>query len=763
MNPYNSPVQTITKQLLERLDQSLGRGAIASLSAVWNESWKPRLCEIRAEASRSPTVTIAVIGGTGAGKSTLLNALLGERVLPVSSSSACTAAISEVESGGSEFTADIDFISRTDWQKEISLLLADVADETKTDPQPAVGAETVAKAARHRLRAVYQISEEQVRPGLKLDELKEPEEIRKCLDAGRITVAAKSADEFRKLLRRYLDSKCEFWPLVRTARIRGPFPGLTTSGIKLVDLPGLNDANEAREQVTRNYLKECRFVWIVFSMKRALTRDIQTIMQSDDFARQLVLDGRDNALSFVGTHSDDLDRDSVIEEFRLPEDASESDVVAARSSAVRKEVYDQLSELARRLALDAGDQNRTEALSNRLRQSQVFTVSAKDYLHLTKGSRSKSTTFGDKDETQIPALRDHLATISAAFTAGAHQDSLIKRVELLVEEINHRIKAEITYVANARELTVKKRKEIRGALQQLLTFLKRDLDSHCEGFKQEMTAKRQLLDERLKRAFERARAELQRVTDSWSHIHWATLRAIVRRNGRYNSPTSGYFDFADDVSRPALGMITFAWDDFFGDKMRHALTVWSDKLIVLAERHGNDTVEEVIRQAGGQSGSLSDDLNKSLAVNERLIKEYVGQCEADMSGKLNDVRSSLHEQIPREVTANMRGVYAQLESESGTGMKQRILELLSTHVRQVSELMFDNSCTIIMEGVRGLTDAMSQRHKLMTDGVAGRLEIPIANFAKEDGGCDVDGVGTSSLPSILRQIEEIVKDSQGAG
>ncbi len=757
MTALNLTVPQITQRISECLGKSLRDASIAPLNAVWKERWKPRLRELSSEASRIPTVTIAVVGGTGAGKSTLLNALLGERILPVSNSRACTAAISEVTFADSEFAAEIEFVSREDWRREISLLLADLADERKIGLQSTSGGDGVAKGARDRLKAVYQMSDEDIQPGLKLDDLNEPPDIKDVLDAGNIRITSACDDEFRKLLRRYLDSKQEFWPLVRTARISGPFPGLTTRGIKLVDLPGLNDPNEAREQVTHSYLKECRFVWIVFNIKRALTRDIQTIMQSDDFARQIVLDGRDNALTFVGTHSDEVDRESGIEEFSLSDDATESEIVASRNSAVRTVIADQLHELAGRLAQSAGDQSRTEELSARLQKSRVFTVSARDYLHLRGISKNRSSTLEDTGETQIPALREHLATISAAYTNGAHQESLLKQVNLLISEIKHRIQTEIQNVTHARELTGKKRKEIRNALQRLLTFLCRDLKSHCEGFVQELTAKHELLDERLKRAFERGRAELQRVTEGWGRIHASTLRAIVRRNGRYHSPTSGKYDFADDISRPSLEMITFAWDDFFGDKMTHALTVWSDKLMVLADRHGNDTVREVIQQVGADSTSLSDDLQRSLAVNERLIKEYVGQSQSDMSGKLHQVRSTLYEQIPRQVAANMREAYQEAEDESGSGMKQRILELLSAHARRVSKVMFDDARDRIMEGVRMVTDSMSGRYSEMADGVSERLSVPVANFVQEEIlSPDATDAVSTSLPAILVELDKVM-------
>ena len=83
-------------QILENLGSRLSNVKIAQLKSVWQEEWKPKLQQLKIEESHIPVVTIAVVGGTGAGKSTLLNALLGVRILPVSNSRACTAAISEV-------------------------------------------------------------------------------------------------------------------------------------------------------------------------------------------------------------------------------------------------------------------------------------------------------------------------------------------------------------------------------------------------------------------------------------------------------------------------------------------------------------------------------------------------------------------------------------------------------------------------------------------------------------------------------------------
>ncbi len=53
-----------------------------------------------------------------------------------------------------------------------------------------------------------------------------------------------------KQIKKFLYLEERFWPIVKTVRIRGPFQALR-SGAKLVDLPGINDPNEAREEITK--------------------------------------------------------------------------------------------------------------------------------------------------------------------------------------------------------------------------------------------------------------------------------------------------------------------------------------------------------------------------------------------------------------------------------------------------------------------------------------------------------------------------------
>src|SRR5262249_24068424 len=61
---------------------------------------------------------------------------------------------------------------------------------------------------------------------------------------------------------------------------------------------------------------------------------------------------------------------------------------------------------------------------------------------------------------------------------------------------------------------------------------------------------------------------VERVTQEWQVIHWATLRAIVQRNGGFRSPSTGRsFAFNENLSEPLLSQLPVAWEEYFTDDL----------------------------------------------------------------------------------------------------------------------------------------------------------------------------------------------------
>jgi hypothetical protein len=103
---------------------------------------------------------------------------------------------------------------------------------------------------------------------------------------------ADDARAFRRCAEAYVDSSNEagsmsFWPLVRRVRLSGRGWTLLRSGCVLVDAPGVNDDNSARDGVVKRYLRDADSVWIVSNIKRAVNDRTAKDMLGEGFRRQL--------------------------------------------------------------------------------------------------------------------------------------------------------------------------------------------------------------------------------------------------------------------------------------------------------------------------------------------------------------------------------------------------------------------------------------------------------------------------------------------
>jgi hypothetical protein len=124
-------------------------------------------------------------------------------------------------------------------------------------------------------------------------------------------VEADDARTFRRMLEQYVDSsnavqEGSSWPIVRKVTAEGRDRTALRTGATLVDTPGVNDNNGARDRVVKEYLKNADSVWIVSNIKRALNDRTAKGMLSESFRRQLLMDGQYGQIVFVATQSDDL-------------------------------------------------------------------------------------------------------------------------------------------------------------------------------------------------------------------------------------------------------------------------------------------------------------------------------------------------------------------------------------------------------------------------------------------------------------------------
>lgn len=77
-------------------------------------------------------------------------------------------------------------------------------------------------------------------------------------------------------------------------------------------MPGVGDANAARNKIADEYRKQCGGVWIVADINRAIDDRVAKELLGENFRRQLMMDGQYASVAFVCTKTDQMQPDEVI-------------------------------------------------------------------------------------------------------------------------------------------------------------------------------------------------------------------------------------------------------------------------------------------------------------------------------------------------------------------------------------------------------------------------------------------------------------------
>ncbi|EFE35630.1 uncharacterized protein ARB_05674 [Trichophyton benhamiae CBS 112371] len=327
------PSVTIVNEELEELEGKSKEGfhILAKLETILKkypsstgatEALRKQILETIDQGKSHPTITIGVVGATGAGKSSLINALLGEkRLVPTSGMRACTAAITEISycHGPWNYEAEIQFVSRSAWEEEMRLLFEDMQDGLDELPSTYDSEFGIACA---KFRAVYQLDPRNT----PIEKIMEVPNVATVLGSTKY-MSGNNATDFYNELKKYVDSEprrlvsdqdimdtnntipqnksMQLWPLVELVRLHVKAPVLST-GVVLVDLPGLLDVNTARGTLAQKYIKNCSSLWVVAPITRAVDDHSARTLLGDGFKRQLQLDGGMGQLAFICSKTDDI-------------------------------------------------------------------------------------------------------------------------------------------------------------------------------------------------------------------------------------------------------------------------------------------------------------------------------------------------------------------------------------------------------------------------------------------------------------------------
>ncbi|KAI0964750.1 hypothetical protein F4678DRAFT_486458 [Xylaria arbuscula] len=345
--------------LLDQLQDTL-----STYKSPETEQWINAIVGLRERTAPSRTV-VGVVGNTGAGKSSVINALLDEeRLLPTNCLRACTASPTEISYNYSNdpralYQAHVEFISPQEWLRELQVLYTDLLDGNGQISREATNSDSDAGVAYAKVKAVYPHMTKEMLATAEPEDLVNKPAVRTILGTTK-TLTKQTAKELYEGLQRFVDSKekstdaigkkgkldtrMEYWPLIRVVQIFTKAKALCTGAV-IVDLPGVQDSNAARAAVAANYMKACTGLWIVAPITRAVDDKTAKSLLGDSFKRQLKYDGTYSAVSFICSKTDDISNMEAALSLGLEAEFTESWSNVEEMEKIEQSLQSQISSL----------------------------------------------------------------------------------------------------------------------------------------------------------------------------------------------------------------------------------------------------------------------------------------------------------------------------------------------------------------------------------------------------------------------------------
>ena len=686
-----------------------------------------RTNSIRSQIANPEPITIALLGDSGHGKSTLINAVIDKEILPTSGSKVCTAGIIRIKhSSRQDFKVTIVFTSQESWLAEVedfvTQLKSDLESARENDHEDGKFRKSESKpdlrdlALRSRIEAVYGTRQfSTLLTTADISNLILPNIAQVAFAEGSRSFEEKSVVEIRRLLSKYIvipDNKDEtelegqIWPLVDSVLVEGDFPAIA-HGAELVDLPGLNDSNPAREKMTLDFLHSAKFIVIVFHPKREIPKGVEEILTSPIFMDKILESGKKDALTFVATHCDQLDMSDEMFE-HLDSKASSEEYGEIRKSHAIEVTSRGLKVIAEKLA----SRYQTEIEKTNIRyaiiESRKVAVSAQDYLNLRRREQGKVTDqvrFTTLPATGIVTLREQLR--DQVLLAGPRV--LVLRIYNELLQVMNGLSLfndlEITSIAMRNEANFEKFKVLGETIGQLTNELHMATRLFEEEFGEKLKKRSDFF---LTQVLPKEELEISiyiDFRDEIKRLYWNTLRATLTRGGVFYSPTFGEINLFKRIWDPMLKSSLGPWTLYFEEILPELLDEIREGIGELAESYSVQMVGAL--EVSEENSVIQDSISSLVSKIETQTSGSLVSLKSSLKVELTAARSQLVDLITKSVQTEMLPFVLIASEERGTGMKGRMVHTLSEAAYASIPKIFENSRNSISNTVHESTERVS--------------------------------------------------------
>jgi len=679
--------------------------------------WEKQLAEMQASAAEGETVSVALLGGTGAGKSTLINTLLGEDLLPTHSFRTCTSAAVEISYAPTKLIAvQLEFISPESWEAEKQAFLDEIK-ESRESGQNLLGQQDFI----YKAWSLYKPQEGPPPLPFPLDEMIRllekplPENLQKYLNEGIHLSRYRSAEQLKQELTAILTAQGQIWPLLKRVQIRGPFE-ILKGGLQLVDLPGLNDPNPAREQITRAYLKQAGFIWLAFNLTRGLTRDVMELLKDRGFLTQVIMDGTLSALAFIGTRADEFIPELEKQQLGLPAEASLEQVLSARQEQIQARIREQLSELtlwfSHRYRVQSQIGDVLQLIGQTLEHSPVFVVSALEEQRL-RGWREGQGLLENQAQTGIAPLQNYMEEIVSNQGLQARK----KLIRSQCQQMNQEIKRLLQGLKGRKSLQSVAEIHTQGlenAFGQARQTLETGLQQIREKLEKRQAEAKTILLGHFSNYLQESKQELPELISTWGSHSWQILQRTVRNQGFYTSPSTGsQLNLPQELGDFVLGGLAPVWNAYFIQNIETEPDLLLNQLLELLKHFA-----ESFQNLPQSDEALLTEVKQRLAEINRscseILSEQALQTGLRLQEDLKQSRRKLAELLLNQTEKELKAACALAKEHTGAGLKQQILSTLQNHLEAGWESLEHESNQEIAKQLETLTHHLQLYLEIMS-------------------------------------------------
>jgi GTP-binding protein EngB required for normal cell division len=673
---------------------------------------------MRSAAVLGQELPVCFLGNSGVGKSTLINALVadGHTVVPSGGVGPLTAqALSvrhgdqpriEVEYHGSGRLWQLVFGMENAWKAELGVPKAqdDTPQEALFETEPESGesaSDPMLPESKQQSRLeVRKVAELLVTGGQSqdgpvaylIDSLRDalgfarkwgtesiPEDAHRLAKISQVLKLAKtgaryiregSAEDLRQDLRDHASGFLA--PLIKTLNVWWKSP-LLSQGVTLIDLPGLGVIGDPRPEVTRTYIREKARAVVLVVDNRGITEPVARLLRDSEFLAKLLHTTDDPAgnpvLVVAVTKVDDVADSEYSDDGEREFSDYFKDVCDRTIPMVRSQLRGEIERLWQEDG-ELGEAKRA-VVENVLNTLQVYPLSAVQYRRLVSGKRSDLSVAG---QTNVPSMVAGLSQLRVAQEV-ERQAKVQEYYKTLLDGVSSSVRlVEAQWLDEHRRL--EELEQLREDLEAFIKPLRRQFDTLQGQYREFLRATVPgRISDLVKSAKERARNQIQRYLNRLGQAHWATIRASVRRGGRFSGASE--IDIQREFALRFEEPIAETWGKEILKDIRKRTNEYAngclslvDQVVEWAQRQGARVQQKVVE---AQREAIQSDADRLKTVGKEMIKEV-----RDKNATL------LIDTIDGPIRKRCKG-FVDEHRDVGSGVKDRMLRLYEELADEVTD------------------------------------------------------------------------------